>query len=51
MTGGAGVVVVDSGVSPNLWQVSEAKELLSDYFLSLLKHETGAAAESGGYVN
>lgn len=28
-------VLVDAGVSPNLWMVSDAEELLSQYFLSL----------------
>lgn len=44
MTGTSGVFVVDGGVSPNLWQVTEAEELLSNYFLSLINHETCAAA-------
>jgi hypothetical protein len=51
MAGQSGVIVVDGGVSPNLWQVSEAEELLSDYFLLLLSHETGASAKSGGRMS
>lgn len=39
------VCVVDGGVSLNLWQVAQAEELLSDYFLSLLKKEASMAAK------